>query len=87
MEPTFPLPGSPTRTVASINLDNPTPAPRTCGLPLGISSERQRAKHCRYNSDERKVLSEQHPVIMQAFNAMNNRISLLRFTCDLQIQN
>jgi hypothetical protein len=23
--------------------------------------------HCRYNSDERKVFGEQHPVIMQAF--------------------
>jgi len=57
------------------------PAPRIYGLSLGISSQRQRAKHCRYASDERKVLSEQHPVIMQAFDAMNNPISLLRFTC------
>jgi len=57
------------------------PAPRICSLPLGISSERQRAKHCRYARDERTVLSEQHPVIMQAFDPMNNPISLLRFTC------
>jgi hypothetical protein len=50
-------------------------------LPLpGPSSERQRAKHCRYNSDERKVFSEQHPVIMQVFDVMNSPISLLRFT-------
>jgi hypothetical protein len=57
------------------------PATRISGLPLGISGDGQRAKHCRYNSYEGKVFGEQHPIIMQAFDAMDNPISLMRFTC------